>query len=919
MKRFFTWFDYKVWYPLGRPVGTTIYPGMQFTAVFLKNHILPDWSLNDVCVYMPAIFGVVATAIVGLITYESSIPINTQGTLWSYLAPILHTIIGTSTTTTGSTTHTSNNQGPGTPENEPKHSWSPAMECALFATALMSIVPAHLMRSMGGGFDNESVAVTAMVATFYFWIRSLRNDQSWPFAFGAALSYFYMVASWGGYIFVLNLVGLHAAVLVLLGRLNTKVWAAYSIFYFIGTILAIQVPVVGWSPLKSLEQLGPCAVFVAYQLLYAVEYRRTKLQLSREQAWKLRFQVFAAAAVALFLFVLVLVPKGYFGPLSARVRGLFVKHTKTGNPLVDSVAEHQPASNHAYFQYLHHACTLAPIGFVFVLVGGLSDTSSFLLVWALTTYFFSHKMVRLILLTAPIASILGGIAAGRLLTWCIHVWWNDLSVDPTVTTAATETASGTPDASTAGTGSGADAFESPGKKSATKGKKKSTGMKRPTTESSRIPPKSLEGLALLQDTVRVALRTSEGIMAQRSVALIVVALGCMMMLSFIHYCWLLSNDLANPTIIIKARTRTGEIIYADDYRESYWWLRDNTPEDARVMAWWDYGYQISAISNRTTIADGNTWNHEHIALLGKALTTDLDQGWEIARHLADYVLVWGGGGGDDLAKSPHLARIANSVYRDHCPDDPTCRAFGFLDRQGTPSAMMERSLLFRLHSHKLRPGVEAPADKFREVYQSKYGKVRIFQVIGVDEDSKAWVSDPANLICDAPGSWFCPGQYPPALNAILSKKRDFSQLEDFNKEKKQDDDEYFKKYFEHLNNPDTVRRQILEKERRERKIAPTKQDDPEFQATVKKIYSTWEDTEDTTRMWQLISTNNVNELKLWLESEPEKAFIRSKDGRGPMFWAFEQRSEEITKILMRAGVPHIDKDARGLSPMDLLM
>jgi len=25
-----------------------------------------------------------------------------------------------------------------------------------------------------------------------------------------------------------------------------------------------------------------------------------------------------------------------------------------------------------------------------------------------------------------------------------------------------------------------------------------------------------------------------------------------------------------------------------------------------------------------------------------------------------------------------LARIANSVYRDHCPGDVTCRAFGFV-------------------------------------------------------------------------------------------------------------------------------------------------------------------------------------------------------------------------------------------------
>jgi dolichyl-diphosphooligosaccharide---protein glycosyltransferase len=121
--------------------------------------------------------------------------------------------------------------------------------------------------------------------------------------------------------------------------------------------------------------------------------------------------------------------------------------------------------------------------------------------------------------------------------------------------------------------------------------------------------------------------------------------------------------------------QNGEEVVVDDYREAYWWLRDNTPEDARVMAWWDYGYQITGIANRTTIADGNTWNHEHIALLGRALTSPEKDGHRIARHLADYVLIWAGGGGDDLAKSPHLIRIANSVYRGMCKE-PTCRTFG---------------------------------------------------------------------------------------------------------------------------------------------------------------------------------------------------------------------------------------------------
>ena len=39
-------------------------------------------------------------------------------------------------------------------------------------------------------------------------------------------------------------------------------------FYVIGTALATTVPVMGWTPLKSLEQLGPFMVFIwGYSLL----------------------------------------------------------------------------------------------------------------------------------------------------------------------------------------------------------------------------------------------------------------------------------------------------------------------------------------------------------------------------------------------------------------------------------------------------------------------------------------------------------------------------------------------------------------------------------------------------------------------------------------------------------------------------
>lgn len=33
----------------------------------------------------------------------------------------------------------------------------------------------------------------------------------------------------------------------------------------------------------------------------------------------------------------------------------------------------------------------------------------------------------------------------------------------------------------------------------------------------------------------------------------------------------------------------------DDFREAYYWLSQNTADDARVMSWWDYGYQVNII------------------------------------------------------------------------------------------------------------------------------------------------------------------------------------------------------------------------------------------------------------------------------------------------------------------------------------
>ena len=64
----------------------------------------------------------------------------------------------------------------------------------------------------------------------------------------------------------------------------------------------------------------------------------------------------------------------------------------------------------------------------------------------------------------------------------------------------------------------------------------------------------------------------------------------------------------------------------------------------KVMSWWDYGYQITAMANRTIIVDNNTWNNTHISRVGQAMASPEDKAYEIMRELdVNYVLVIFGG------------------------------------------------------------------------------------------------------------------------------------------------------------------------------------------------------------------------------------------------------------------------------------
>ena len=70
-----------------------------------------------------------------------------------------------------------------------------------------------------------------------------------------------------------------------------------------------------------------------------------------------------------------------------------------------------------------------------------------------------------------------------------------------------------------------------------------------------------------------------------------------------------SSAYSSPSVVLASQNPDGSQHIIDDFREAYYWLRQNTPQDAVVMSWWDYGYQIAGMADRPTLVDNNTWNN----------------------------------------------------------------------------------------------------------------------------------------------------------------------------------------------------------------------------------------------------------------------------------------------------------------------
>ena len=218
----------------------------------------------------------------------------------------------------------------------------------------------------------------------------------------------------------------------------------------------------------------------------------------------------------------------------------------------------------------------------------LRDEHVFVIIYALVGTYFAGVMVRLMLTLTPCVCVAAAVALSAVLDTYID------PREPDITDAQS------PESDLAPVTNATTSQVTP---------KKTKKDKTPATEATQKAP--IEEFATgLQAFSTILQKDKSPRIAGLDSRVAVICVAIYFLVLFVQHCtWVTSFAYSSPSVVLASRNQDGSQHIIDDFREAYYWLRQNTREDAVVMSWWDYGYQIAGMADRPTLVDNNTWNN----------------------------------------------------------------------------------------------------------------------------------------------------------------------------------------------------------------------------------------------------------------------------------------------------------------------
>lgn len=352
---FFSWHDWHIenmWFPQGRDVAYTSFPGLPMTGAalyFLISSFGFSVEVLDVCIIFPVVFA----AITCIVAY--------------YLGKE----IGGS-------------------------------KVGLLSAFFLAVNPAYIGRTSLGFYDDETVGIFGILITFLLYIRSLKQDEKWhtqlAYSIASGVSLGYVCASWGASRYLLSVLALFTFILLIAKMYSRRLLISYSTLITVGLSIAILVPKLGLSFIREFETVAAIGI-----LLLLVVYELS--QLFSEQKRKI---FIALTLTSLGILAITLWQIGFISLPIAKFISVINPFERITMPLVESVQEHRPATWASFYYQFGILVFMAPLAVVFAL-RRITYQKIFIITYAITSLYFSASMIRLTILVAPSLCVLGAL------------------------------------------------------------------------------------------------------------------------------------------------------------------------------------------------------------------------------------------------------------------------------------------------------------------------------------------------------------------------------------------------------------------------------------------------------------------------------------------------------------------------------
>ena len=283
-------------------------------------------------------------------------------------------------------------------------------EVGLFAAFFLALNGSYIGRTSMGFFDDETVGIFSIILYSLLFLRAIDKERplknSLAYSIAAGLTLGYLFTAWGASRFPVGLTLVFVVVLLFLRRYSSRLLVAYATTYAIALLIAINLPhLLGYRFLLEVTNL---AVFGVFALLCAFEIS-LHLKTTRMR------NTFAVGMIALGIAAFVaLYAFGYIQPLAGRYQSILNPFERLANPVVVSVQEHRPAAWGTLYYDLGIGILFIPVGFYFA-TQNPTNRNIYLILFGLTAIYFASAFVRLTLILAPALCLLWALALTRVL------------------------------------------------------------------------------------------------------------------------------------------------------------------------------------------------------------------------------------------------------------------------------------------------------------------------------------------------------------------------------------------------------------------------------------------------------------------------------------------------------------------------